>query len=874
MSQLTGACVVGAAACVFAANAGACSRDARALVADIPSLPLVQALNQFAGQTQLQWASGVDLTARPGSRAVRAGTKPERALQKMLRGTGLQFECLNARMVSITSLPPRPVAAAQTEPEPEEVLPEVEVVAVVAGRENQPTPTDSTVYLPADIAQSGIKGMDELGLLTPGVEFDYFSTVGGGVYTNLAIRGVTDRHGNTAGVWFDDIPLPAAASNSFARGFPFTFDMARTEILRGPQPVLLGANAQGGAVQFIPAVPSLTSSDGRVHVERAVTEGGDPTHEVAAVAGGPLQDGRLGLRVSGWYRSEGGFVDRVDPFTRAVVQGNSNRTTSKSARVALRLDPGEGVTLIPSIFYQSTAVRDSSAFMIYASPAYPDDTMSDPAAGVFHNGSLISQPFRDSYYLGSLKALASFEGSQLQSVTGYFHRAAHMRSDDTEAMRWQGFGNPRGNAYPSSHDDLITTDATLAQRAFTQQLQLTSTGTGRLSWVVGGFFADTRGRETDHVYAVRTPAVVRAYGFDVLDKTVPTTTSRNQMAGFGQFTWRMDRRLKFSAGLRLERHEVDTDSEDFDRDSGPSLEFHDHRADTVLARQVGLTWNATDPQGRRTREYYLYSATGYAPGSVDAARPTCWEIPAVYPTDTLSSFELGTRQGWRGRMQLDLNLFRVNWDNGPEARRTCLFMHLPGRARSQGFGLAAQAELGRGLEARLATSYVDARYTQTLRNDGNTTVIDVFGVIPPDDRLIVSAGDAVGTPPQVTSPWSITASIGKRIALAERRSLDLRLEGVYHSRNHGPFYTDHPDAMYPANLASNPGNSLLNLRATLKAGELDLALFVNNLLDARPVLLKRNKGNDVNTLFYATTFRPRTIGLSATWNFAGSWRKE
>jgi outer membrane receptor protein involved in Fe transport len=868
MSQLTGACVVAAVACVFAANASACSRDAQPLLADIPSLPLTQALNEFAGQTQLQWASGVDLAKRPRSRPVRAGTTPERALQQMLRGTGLQFECLNARMVSIATVPPRPLAAVEAAPIADDIVPEV----VVTGRQNQSVPTDTTVYLPDDMDQSGIKGMDELGLLTPGVEFDYFSTVGGGVYTNLAIRGVTDRHGNTAGVWFDDIPLPAAASNSFARGFPFTFDMARTEILRGPQPVLLGANAQGGAVQFMPAVPSLTESDGRLHAEWAVTAGGEPTHEIAAAAGGPLQDGKLGIRASGWYRSEGGFVDRVDPFTRAMVQGNSNRTTSKSARVALRLDPDDKVTLIPSVFYQSTAVRDSSAYMIYASPDFPDDTMSDPAAGRFYNGSLISQPFRDAYYLGSIKALVHFDGAQLQSVTGYFHRAANMRSDDTEAMRWQGFGNPRGNAYPASHDDLVTTHATLAQRSFTQQLQLASSGAGRLSWVVGGFFADTRGRETDHVFAARTPAVVRAYGFALLDKTVPTTTEQNQLAGFGQFTWRLDRRLKFSAGLRLERHEVDTSAEDFDTDSGPSLEFHDHRVDTVLARQLGLSWNAGDPQDRRSREYYLYAATGYAPGSVDAARPTCWEIPAVYPTDTLSSFELGTRQGWSGRVQLDLNLFRINWDNGPEARRTCLFMHLPGKARSQGFGLTTQAQLGRGFEARVAMSYVDARYTQTLHNDGSTTVIDVFGVAPSDGQLLVSAGDAVGTPPQVTSPWNITASIEKHIGLAGRGSLDLRLENIYHSRNPGPFYTNHPDAMYPANLESNPANNLLNFRATLKRKELDLALFVNNLLDARPVLLKRNKGNDVNTLFYATTFRPRTIGISATWNFDGSTR--
>jgi iron complex outermembrane receptor protein len=853
-----------AATCAAAADLTPCTRKAPALARDIPSQPVGQALDEFFRQTQLPYGSPPQLAASLKSRPVRAGAAPAKALRAMLQGTGLRLKCVK-RLIAI-SVPPLPVEPRAPAPKLDDTLKEI----VVTGRRNQREPPDTTAYSQADMEESGINGIDEIGLFTPGVEFDFFSTVGGGVYTNLAIRGVTDRHGNTAGVWYDDIPLPAVASNSFARGFPYTFDMAQVEVLRGPRPVLLGANAQGGAVQFMPVVPSLEESSGLLQAELATTAGGDPTREIAGAAGGPLLEDRLGFRASGWYRSEGGFVDRVDPFTRAIVDKDANRMTSKNARVAFRVAASQSLTFIPSIFYQSTAVRDSAAFMMYQSPDSPDDTMSDPAAGRYYNGSLISQPFRDAYSLASLKTLLDLGSARLQGVTGYFHRSANMTSDDTESMRWGGFGNPRGRAYPSSHDDLITTYVSLAQRSFTQQLQLVSTDAGRLAWVVGGFYANTQGRETDHVFAERAPPVVLAYGFDHLDKTVSTATVQNQMAGYGQVTYRLGRRWKLSAGLRAERYELHTNAEDFDIDSGPSLEFHDDRADTVLAHQFGLSYDAGDSQRRVAREYYVYSGTGYAPGNVDAARPTCWEKPAVYPTDTLSSIEAGTRQGWRdGRLQMELNLFHTHWDNGPEARRTCLFMHLPGKARSRGFGLTAQAYLRRGFVMKLAMSYVDARYTQTLRNDGNTTVVDVFGVVPPLGQLIVSAGDAVGTPPQVTSPWSITASIEKRIGLPGDRSLGLRLENIYHSRNPGPFYTDHPDAMYPAHLESNPANNLLNLRAILRLDELDLAFFINNLLDSRPVLLKRNKGNDVNTLFYATTFRPRTAGLSVSWRFGG-----
>jgi len=49
----------------------------------------------------------------------------------------------------------------------------------------------------------------------------------------------------------------------------------------------------------------------------------------------------------------------------------------------------------------------------------------------------------------------------------------------------------------------------------------------------------------------------------------------------------------------------------------------------------------------------------------------------------------------------------------------------------------------------------------------------------------------------------------------------------------------------------------------------DLSLFVNNALDSQPVLQHRNRIPG-DTLFYATTFRPRTVGLTANWRFGKS----
>jgi outer membrane receptor protein involved in Fe transport len=64
----------------------------------------------------------------------------------------------------------------------------------------------------------------------------------------------------------------------------------------------------------------------------------------------------------------------------------------------------------------------------------------------------------------------------------------------------------------------------------------------------------------------------------------------------------------------------------------------------------------------------------------------------------------------------------------------------------------------------------------------------------------------------------------------------------------------------------DPSVNILNLRGALSWSHLDLALYLDNALDTRPTLTLRNLCRRC-TLFYATTLRPRTLGLAGTWRF-------
>ncbi len=864
------ACLVLALCCIRLALAAMAAPQGPKLPADIEAQTLAGALSQFAQATGLavHWPAELDAIRSPGTRA---GLIPARALAELLHCTGLTFSFETARTVDVhPEKAPDPACAADPTPAPEP-LQEVTVTTSSWELRVREMPIDMVVWDRDRAEASGVKGIAELAALTPGVSFDFFSSVGSGIFTDVVIRGISDRHGSATGIFFDDIPLPAARSNTFGRALPPSFDLENSAILRGPQGTLLGADTQGGAVRFTPVQPSLAQYSGYTHAEWAMTERGKPTYEVGAATGGPLVNDVLGFRVSAWQRSEGGYVDRIDALQGTttpypVVDSNSNRLTTQSLRAVLTYAPSKYLHLSPSFSYVSAHAPDSPSFFTY---------FSDPGRGELNNGSLIAQPFSDTYYIGSLRVLADTAAGQLDSRTSYYHRRGDLIVDDTESAKWGGWGNPLGAAFPYHPEDLVETDTALRQSVFSQELRLSSKDDGRrTTWTVGASYYRTRDLEEYHVTAANV-TVQSPYGTYTgpLDAYNSTPTVQTQYGLFGKLSDRLARHFILEAGLRLEHEAYEayqTEPPLPVTSPGPPLNQVSAR-NTVAAPRASLTYESD-----RDHQYYLLAARGYSPAGVDAALPTCLENLATYPTDTVWSYELGTHLAFlEHRVIVTAAVFDARWNNGPTLATNCLVTHIPGSALSRGFDLQSQGSAG-SFMGRLEVSYVDAHYTQTSTDEG---------------RVISLPGDALGTPPLVASPWNILASLEDALPLRDGASLTLRAEDAFHSHNPGPFYTQIPQPdgvprnLYAPDLGSDPSVNLLNLRITFDltrpspvphlchctadANEgLAFAVFLNNALDSQPTLLKRNKGADnVSNLFYATTFRPRTVGLSGTWRF-------
>ncbi|WP_340313606.1 TonB-dependent receptor [Rhizorhabdus argentea] len=164
-------------------------------------------------------------------------------------------------------------------------------IVVTAQKQEQATNTVSMSITTAtgDLLQArGINGVADLTRLVPGLTIQYSAFNS----TSFTLRGVGFFNSDLATpaavtVYVDEAPLPYPAMTKLA-----AFDLARVEVLKGPQGTLFGENATGGAVNYIAARPPTSFAAG---VDASY--GNFNRWQIGGFVGGPLND-RLSFRVA------------------------------------------------------------------------------------------------------------------------------------------------------------------------------------------------------------------------------------------------------------------------------------------------------------------------------------------------------------------------------------------------------------------------------------------------------------------------------------------------------------------------------------------------------------------------------------------------
>jgi iron complex outermembrane receptor protein len=852
LGRLTGLCAL----CLLLVNrTGALAADdappERVILTAIAAQPLTQALAAFTSSTHLQLVYVSQLALGRNSQAVAAGLPATTGLAQLLEGSGLDFQFLNDRTIKLFERPRAGRVPAPT-PRPEsggsnasaaDALEEVVVSATKRNEFLSTVPMSISVLSPEDLEASGIQGIGGIAAVTTGIEYDFSSQYGPGILSNIAIRGISaDKGDATTGIYVDDTPIQTPHT-TFGNAYPATFDLAQVEVLRGPQGVLFGRGAEGGAIRYITNEPSTTTASQLYRSEVSTTDHGGTNVEIGAAAGGPLVAGALGARVSAWYRNDGGYVDRIDPFTGAVIDADANRSASRAVRISMAFEPNDSVRITPSFSYQSMNLHDTPVF--YAAPP-------PPRAGFLENGKLLRQPAVDDLTIGSLALVKRLGSVNLTAITSFVDRTATATVDTTNVagiVYFGGFGNPLGRAFPTSYADAVPTLLTLHQIQLSEEVRVASTdSTAPIQWLGGLFYSRLRQDSTQDTYLIAAPQDP-----GILDDDYNLIT---EISAFGQARWSLNSYWSSGAGMRagwLESHGISHAAGFANVGSAPFAESSNHETLPPTPR-FDLSYQ---PDGRNL--FYAAIAKGFRAGGYAGPGSRCGSsvTPSSFGPDSVWSFEVGSKnQLFDRRLHLDTSLFDIHW-NGIQERvqDSCgnTFTTNAGTARSTGFDLSADALITDRFFIAAAVGYLDVRYTRTLRTaDGN---------------VIVDRGTVVGGVPSVPAPWSGTVSARYEWPLAGSTTAYLRAEEIAHSHNTGPFTELETKSLsYDPRLRADPASYLLNLQMGLAWPGVNVRFFVNNAANARP-MLQRYSDAPGSALEYAYTLRPRTVGLMGNWSF-------
>lgn len=726
-------------------------------------------------------------------------------------------------------------------------------IVVTAQRRNEiasKVPISIATYSQAQMDQQGIRKIDDISRLTPALNFTSTSGVNANNGTNISIRGIASEVGSaTTAIYIDDTPIQVR-NITYLGGNPYprVFDLERVEVLRGPQGTLFGASAEGGAVRFITPAPSFTATSAYARSEISHTQNGSESFEGGLALGGPISD-TVAVRASGWIRKDGGYIDQVRPGTNTVLAKDVNSQTTLVARAALSWRPVEELTITPSVFFQQLNVDAQDQFW----EDYGNAAKRDYVTGVYN-----VEPTEDRLIQPALKMEYDFGDVVFVSNTSYFKRDLDQRYSYTTYQSYLRTGDPFGvfaNKDPSNSDLFLTS----SQKNVIQEARLYSTGDGIVNWIAGVYYSDTKQHFQNFTGSGRIPGVLSG-GFPQIQGRYSyfeeISAKDTQIAGYGNVDIKPVDRLKISVAGRITHNKFDF----ADTTDGPTV---GNVRETVASK---ASENSFTPkftvsfQATPTNLVYATASKGFRPGGAQPAVSTEFcgrdlallgltRSPTAYESDSLWNYEVGTKNRFFGnKLQLDFSAYVIKWKNIQQSINLPFcnlnFVGNLGSATGKGGELSASVMPVSGLQIGANLAYTDISFDSDQFIGANRLVAD---------------GQRFGGPQWTGAVFAqLERPVGEKATAYGR--VDYSFATDKSSPNiRGNFGFD-PD------LPALPNTNFVSVRAGTRFSGIDLSVFVDNLTNSRD-LLSRNHDGLGGSLYYAQSFRPRTIGLTAQYRY-------
>ncbi|MFC4311908.1 TonB-dependent receptor [Steroidobacter flavus] len=439
-----------------------------------------------------------------------------------------------------------------------------------------------------------------------------------------------------------------------SQGFADLLDVERVEVLRGPQGTLFGKNATAGVVNIVTARPE-SEFGGNIEVTGAE----DNEYRIKGTVTGALSD-TVSARFSGYYNDVGGHIDNV------ATGDDTNGFESWGGRGKLLWDPTDTLSLLLTAEYRKTDADCCSRVPVsITTPALA--TLISPVVASPDNRSVsndgLSYSRSDTSTL-SLQADWDLGPVTLTSISAYQH---YQQDDQFEPD--QIASDPVLYVGPSAYSQWNFNAFGIEYSQLSQELRLSSNGSGDLTWVAGLFYANLdmdrfgdRRRARCGSGTLGQPCTVAltydSSGFNGNFKS-------DNIAAFGQVDYRLVGGLHLLGGLRTQYEEQKVTGTVYAPITAGDALFPGitpnsgtrERNDSAVTGKAGLRYEFD-----RNAQVYATYTRGYKSFALDLDASTDFATQTGLDPEHVDAYEVGFK--WRapgGWLAIDTSVFRSNY---------------------------------------------------------------------------------------------------------------------------------------------------------------------------------------------------------------------
>jgi len=528
-------------------------------------------------------------------------------------------------------------------------------------------------HIPMSVQALDIKKLDQLNI----TEFaDYvkfmpsvaFQTLGPN-QTSIYMRGVSSgdnaNHSGplpSVGAYLDEQPITTIGGTLDVH----VYDVARIEVLPGPQGTLYGASSEAGTLRIITNKPSTAGFAAGYDIQGNEVDHGGAGYVAEGFLNLPINS-HAAIRLVGFDEHDSGYIDNVlstrtyatsgDTISNAAfAKHNFNPADSIGGRAALKVDLNENWSITPTVDLQ-----DQRSFGVFGY----EPSVGDLKAERFNDDS-----DHDRWVQAALTVNGKIGKYDLTYSGGTFMRNLDTKSDYTDySVAYDaafGSGNywqdANGNPIANPQQEIIGRDRFSKQ---SNEVRIASPSTDRLRFIAGLF-------EERQTHWIIQDYQIQGFGSQIAVPGWPNTIwltdqerDDKDRAVFGEVSFDITPQLTFTGGVRGydyhnslygfygfgEGYNVLTGfgsgegvgdvncKPDLSFNRAPCVNLNKTVTGSGETHKLNLSYRFDDQ-----RMVYLTYSTGYRPGGVNRSGDF-----GPYQADHLDNYEIGWKTSWFDR---------------------------------------------------------------------------------------------------------------------------------------------------------------------------------------------------------------------------------